>query len=247
MKTEVRDAARMVVNAVLPPRCLLCSEPVADTGALCASCFDTVEFITPPCCAKCGLPFRDAYAGAPEDLVCGACAKSPPAFDRARAVCLYTEHSRALITRLKHADRADYAPALSRWMVRAGADLLADADLLLPVPLHRWRLFWRTYNQAALLTRHIHQHTGISARYDILRRVKATPSQGRLSAAARRKNVVGAFAVRLKAEVAGRNVVLIDDVLTTGATLNACARALRQAGAKRVDALVASRVPAPQS
>jgi len=179
--------------------------------------------------------------------MCGACAKSPPRFARARAVFLYTENSRSLITRLKHSDRTDYAPALAVWMVRAGKDVLDGADLLVPVPLHKRRLIWRTYNQSALLTRHIHKLTGIPARYDILKRVKATPSQGRLSAGARRKNVAGAFFVRLPAAIANRRVVIVDDVLTTGATLNACARVLLDSGAKQVDALVAGRVPAPRS
>ena len=198
------------------------------------------------------LDHRDAgedgeqqIAGPEEDLICGACAKVPPVFDRARAVFLYTEHSRSLITRLKHSDRTDFAPAMSRWMARAGRALLDDADLLLPVPLHRWRLFWRTYNQSAILARHIHNQTTVEVRFDVLRRVKATPSQGRLSAGARRRNVSGAFEVGTPETVADRHVVLVDDVLTTGATLNACARVLRQAGARRVDALVAARVPAP--
>jgi ComF family protein len=130
-------------------------------------------------------------------------------------------------------------------MARAGRALLDDADLLLPVPLHRWRLFWRTYNQSAILARHIHNQTTVEVRFDVLRRVKATPSQGRLSAGARRRNVSGAFEVRTPDIVADRHVVLVDDVLTTGAMLNACARVLRQAGARRVDALVAACVPAP--
>lgn len=246
-KLDIQSTLRRVIDAVLPPRCLMCGAMVADPGALCSTCFEKVEFIAPPLCYSCGLPFRAPFAGDSEDLICGACAKSPPRFARARAVFLYTENSRSLITRLKHSDRTDYAPALSGWMVRAGKDILEAADLLVPVPLHNWRLMWRTYNQSALLTRNIQKLTGVPARYDILKRVKATPSQGRLSAGARRRNVSGAFSVRLPDVIANRRVVIVDDVLTTGATLNACARVLLESGAKQVDALVAGRVPAPRS
>ena len=189
----------------------------------------------------------DATIDANTTLECGACLESPPVYDRVRAVFVYNADSRSLITRLKYGDRTDHAPALARWMNRAGNRLLDDADFMMPVPLHRWRLVSRTFNQSTLLARHLSKISGVPAKFDVLRRTKATPQQGRLSAQARRRNVASAFSVVSPDRVAGRCIVLIDDVLTTGATLNACARALRAAGAAQVDALVAGRVPAPAS
>lgn len=234
-----------LVDAVIPPRCLQCGEVVANTGALCAQCFDKISFITSPFCQFCGVPFSDSYLENPDSLTCGACAQNPPAFERARAVIVYNDDSRSLITRFKYADRTDLAPAFARWMTRVGGDLLADADVVMPVPLHRWRLLTRTYNQSAYLARRIAKLSGVPVEYGVLRRVKATPSQGGLSAAARRRNVAAAFAIKKPEAVTGKRVVLVDDVLTTGATLNACARALRQSGAAAVDAIVIGRVPAP--
>lgn len=241
----LRDLGLRVIDAVMPPRCVRCGTIVATAGALCAECFDQVAFITEPFCVRCGVPFTDVYAPSRGDLTCGACLKDSPQFGRARAVFVYTPESRVLVTRLKFADRTDLAPTLARWMVRAGSDVLAEADLIIPVPLHRWRLLSRTYNQSTLLARHISKQSGVAAEFHAVRRVKATPRQGGLSARARRRNVTRAFEVRLPRRIAGQNILLVDDVLTTGATLNACARVLMSAGAKRVDALVAGRVPAP--
>lgn len=244
---RLRAIARRALDAVMPPRCLKCGSIVADPGALCATCFDAVTFIMSPFCIRCGIPFIDVYAGTPDTTMCGACVEQSPQFDRARAVFVYNDDSRPLIIRLKHADRTDLTPALGRWMVRAGAAVLEDADLIIPVPLHRWRLFARTYNQSALLCLWVSRLTGIPAAYQVLRRTKPTPSQGGLSATARRRNVANAFSVKNPSAVAGKRIVLIDDVLTTGATLNACARTLRQSGAVSVDALVVGRVPSPRS
>lgn len=242
---RLKALGRRGLDAVMPPRCLMCGVVAADPGALCATCFDDVTFITPPFCARCGIPFVDRFADEGATAICGACAKRSPSFDKARAVCVYDERSRSLITRLKYADRTDFTPALGRWMVRAGAELLAKADLVVPVPLHRWRLLTRTYNQSALLARWVSRLSDVPANYNALRRTKSTPSQGGLTASARRQNVARAFSVTAPSAITGKRIVLIDDVLTTGATLNACANALIHAGAAGVDALVVARVPAP--
>lgn len=237
---------RFVLDALLPPRCLVCGATVADAGALCAECWSRLTVLGPPWCAACGYPFEyelgEGAAGA--EVLCGTCLKERPPFDRARAALRYDEASKGLILGFKHGDRTDAAPALGRWLARAGAELLAEADLVAPVPLHRWRLFRRRYNQAALLARELARAAAKPYCPDLLERRRATPSQGHLSAAERRRNVAGAFAVpaRHRAELAGRCVLLVDDVLTTGATAGACARALLAAGAEAVDLLTLARV-----
>lgn len=208
--------SRAAFDVLLPPRCLACGEIVAEPGTLCAGCWPHLAFLGPPMCACCGYPFdHDTGTGA----LCGACLRAPPVFDRARSVLRYDDHSRELVIAFKHRDRTDAARGYARWMARAGADVLADAELLVPVPLHRLRLLARRYNQSAELARALVRETGVLCAPDLLARTRRTPSQGRMSATQRRRNVQGAFAVRgaWRDRVAGRSVVLIDDVLTTGA------------------------------
>jgi ComF family protein len=236
----IRRAARMALDLVLPPLCLACRKPVGEPGALCPTCWGAVRFIGSPLCDRCGLPFEHAQATA----VCGECLAHPPSFGRARTVMRYDEASKPLILRFKNADRVHAAPALARWIARAGGDVLATADLLVPVPLHWRRLFRRRYNQSALLAKALARQTGIAWSPDALARLKPTPSQGGLSARERRLNVRGAFKVppRRRPLIYGKRIVLIDDVLTTGATLDSAARALLRAGAGAVDALAIARV-----
>jgi ComF family protein len=168
----------------------------------------------------------------------------PPAYHRARAAVRYDDVARTLVHALKYGDRLDLAPTMGRWMARAGRELLADADALIPVPLHWRRLWTRRFNQSALLAKTIGQENGIAVADTALKRVKATAQQVGLSQAERAQNVQGAFRVptERKAEVAGRRLILIDDVLTSGATSDACARALLRAGARNVDLLVFARL-----
>jgi len=241
---SLRRAGARALDAVLPPRCLRCGVTVEAVGALCAACWGTMAFLGPPCCACCGYPFEfDPGPGA----LCGACTRAHPAYGRARAVLRYDDASRELILAFKHADRTDGAPAYGAWLARAGGELLADAELIAPVPLHWSRLFARRYNQAALLAWALGRQSGIPVLPDLLHRRRRTPSQGRLSATARRRNVAGAFSVRLprRPEIAGRRVLLVDDVLTTGATAEACARVLLREGAAAVDVLTLARVVRP--
>jgi ComF family protein len=170
----------------------------------------------------------------------------PRAFDRARAACLYDEASRDLILKLKHADRTDLAGLMARWLSRSARPLLDDVDLVVPVPLHRWRLLRRRYNQAAEIARPLARGQGLPFLPDALERVRDTAIQGGKSATGRRRNVAGAFAVRetMRDRLAGRRVLLVDDVLTTGATAQACARALKAAGAAAVHLAVIAKVRA---
>lgn len=235
----------VAINVLLPPQCLGCARMVDKPGTLCGPCWERVDFLGPPLCARCGYPFEFDHG---EDALCGDCVRQPPAFDRARAVVRYDEASRDLILGFKHADRTYAAPAFAGWMARAGAALLAEAEVIAPVPLHRLRLFSRRYNQAALLAHGLSRASGVGIVPDLLVRKKHTRPQGRLSRSQRALNIQGAFAVKAgrKADLKGRRVLLIDDVLTTGVTAAACAKALRRAGAGAVDVLTLARVVRPK-
>ncbi|MFM9843380.1 MAG: ComF family protein [Dongiaceae bacterium] len=244
MRPLLRRSAQGLLTAILPPRCLKCGIVVDTAGALCPACWTKLSFIDPPCCACCGFPF-EFHQG--DGALCGACMREPPDFARARSVLRYDEASRELVLRFKHADRTGSAPAFAAWLKRAGAELLVDADLLAPVPLHWTRLLARRYNQAALLTRELARLTGKPAVQDLLIRRRRTPSQGGLGAAGRESNVTGAFRVhpRHAARLKGQRILLVDDVLTTGATAAACTRTLRRGGAQAVDVLTLARVVRP--
>ncbi len=244
MRVQTSHLARLALDAVVPPACLLCRETVETPGQLCASCWSSITFIAEPQCVQCGVPF--SFETGPETL-CAACIADPPEYDAARAAMVYDEAARRLVIAFKHLDRLEGAPSFAEWMIRAGRALLEDDPLLVPVPLHRWRLLTRRYNQAALLAKAIAEKSGCAWDPLLLRRTKATPSQRGLSAKGRLRNVSGAFALRpdKSAQIEGRPVVLIDDVLTTGATVNACARLLRHAGASRIGVLTLARVAGP--
>jgi ComF family protein len=241
-RATVTTAARLFLNSLLPPQCLGCHALVDTPGRLCSDCFSHFTFIAPPHCDRCGTPFEGAII---DDLVCGACLKDPPVYERARAAFVYNSASRTLVLKFKHGDRTDAAAHLARWLQRAGSDLIARCDVIVPVPLHRWRFLMRSYNQSALLARALGALAEKPVMVDALARIKATPTQGGLDRISRRRNVAKAFAARR--DIAGKRVLLIDDVLTTGATTDACARTLFAADAAAVDVLVLARVPGPGS
>ncbi len=236
----VRDA---MLDAVLPQLCLACSEPIATAG-LCSGCWQRIGWIAAPVCVCCGTPLEIASETARR---CIPCTDAVPVVARMRAALRYDEHSRSLVLGFKHADRLHAAPCFAQWLTAAGAELLADADLIVPVPLHWTRLAWRRYNQSAILARLVAYATDRPFIADMLIRRRRTPSQGELGPTARRQNVSGAFALarRYRARAAGMRILVIDDVLTTGATLDACARTLLHAGARQVDALTLARVVRP--
>jgi ComF family protein len=235
-----RAAWRLALDIALPTLCISCREPVHGEG-VCAACWAKLSFIAKPYCPRLGSPF--VYDPGPELLSMEAIA-NPPAYDRARAAVRYDDVARTLVHALKYQDRTDLAPAMGRWMARAGEELLQDADMLIPVPLHWRRGFGRRYNQSGLLARAIARQSSVALAGEVLRRVRATEQQVGLSRAQRASNVQGAFQVSVdrQSEVAGRRVVLVDDVLTSGATVDSCARALLRAKAAHVDVLVFARV-----
>lgn len=243
----LQAVARAVLDTLLPPMCLSCDAPVGAPGQFCAACFAATRFITAPCCDGCGRPFGHAGQAGPGG-VCADCVASPPPWRRARAALVYDAQSRRVVLPLKYADRTELAAALAPLMARAGAALLAGAELLVPVPLHRARLVSRRYNQAALLGLALARRSGVAALPDALLRTRPTAPLEGLNREARARMVDDAFAARPSrlAALVGRRVVLIDDVLTSGATAAACTRALLAAGVASVDVLVAARVADPQ-
>ena len=236
----LRSLTRFALDIALPTLCVSCREPVTGDG-LCPECWNRLSFIAPPYCARLGIPF--VYDPGPGLLSMEAIAH-PPAYQRARAAVRYDDVARTLVHALKYQDRTDLAPTMGRWMARAGHELLSEADAIIPVPLH-WKRSWsRRYNQSGALARVIEKQTGVSVVSDALVRIRQTEQQIGLSKAERARNVQGAFKVskEKKSRVEGQRIVLIDDVLTSGATADACARALLRAKAKSVDVLVFSRV-----
>jgi ComF family protein len=232
-----------VLDLALPPLCAACRAPVEGRG-VCPACWSKLSFITRPYCERLGTPF--VYDPGPGILSMEAIA-DPPAYNRARAAVRFDEISRALVHALKYGDRLDLAPMMGRWISQAGRELLAEADALVPVPLH-WRRLWaRRFNQSAMLAATVSRQTGVPVAAGALKRVKPTAQQVGLSRTERAENVQGAFRVPAdgKAAVTGRRLVLIDDVLTSGATVDGCARALLRAGAANVDVLIFARVAEP--
>jgi len=244
-ESGLRRAGRSILDLFYPPQCIACRQPVADPHGLCPDCWRSLHFLEGAVCATCGLPFEIDPG---ESTPCAACIAHPPAFDRARAILRYDDGSRKAVLALKRADRLDLVPAFGRWLERTGRELLQRSDLIVPVPLHRFRLWQRRFNQSAELTRALSRLSGVPADPLALARTRPTPSQGEMpSAGARRRNVRGAFTVPSgrKARVQGKRVLLVDDVLTTGATVNACAKALKRAGAAEVYVLALARVVRP--
>ncbi len=211
-------------------------------ASLCADCWRQLTLIGPPMCRHCGYPLPQVVA---DDPLCGECAAQPPIYDRARAALRYDDGSRGIILRFKHADRTDIVQTFGRLMTNAGQELFDRSDLIVPVPLHRWRLLQRGYNQSAMLAHALQRATGIAAVPDLIQRTTATASQQGLSGDQRLRNITSS-AFRLhpwhRSKIAGKNVLLIDDVLTTGATITACTRVLRAGGAQLVHVLTLARV-----
>ena len=244
LRPALTRLGRVALDMLLPPRALDEGAPGAEAvqwRGLTPGAWSRIAFIAPPVCDACGAPFD--YDRGP-GVLCADCLARRPAFDRARAACLYDEHARDLILKLKHADRTDLAGLFAGWLARGAADLLPDVDAVAPVPLHPWRLLRRRYNQAAEIARPLARRIGAAYLPDALTRRRATPTQAGKAGEARRRNVEGAFAVApsWRKRLAGRRVLLVDDVLTTGATAEACAMALKDAGAIRVDVAVIARV-----
>lgn len=241
MQNLAQKASRLVASVLFPDTCLACRTHVAARGTLCPDCWGRLHFIAEPVCAVSGTPFQHEFG---DNMVSAEALADPPPWRRARAAVLHDGIARQLVQRLKYGDQTELAPWMAKWMLRAGHPLVAESDIVVPIPLHPRRYLARRYNQSAELARAIAAESGLAFEPAALARIKATRQQVGLTAIQRQANVRGAFRVGNEAEirVASRSVLLVDDVYTTGATISAATRALLRAGATQVDVLTFSRV-----
>ncbi len=237
LTAPIRAAGKLLLDFALPARCPGCGEVIEQVGAFCATCWSRLEWLGNAGCNRCGLPL----AGTEIDI-CGRCLADPPTVERMRAAVAYDEVPRSIALKLKYGRKVALARTMARYMAPLGGDWPADA-IVVPVPLHRWRLWGRGFNQSALVARELARMWRLRADVTALRRVKRTRPLKGLNHVQRRKAVAGAF--RATSKLDGRSVILIDDVLTSGSTAEACARALRRAGAGRVELICWARVVRP--
>ena len=236
---SLRTVGRAVIDYALPPRCAGCGEVIVDVGAFCPPCWGNMDWLGNEGCQRCGLPLVGTEAD-----TCARCLADPPKLDRIRAAVAYDELPRSIALRLKYGRKVGLARTMARYMAPLKGAWDDDA-LLIPVPLHRWRLWGRGFNQSILVARELARSWHLPAEHGVLRRTKRTQPLKGLSHQQRRKAVSGAFHVADGNILAGKTVVLVDDVLTSGSTAEACARALRQAGAARVELICWARVVRP--
>lgn len=240
-KNALHNIFDICIDNILPPRCVVTGDIVEKQGVISAKAWQDLEFISQPHCITCGFPFDYQFD---KDSTCTSCLDHQPPYQSHRSVVTYNTTSRAIILGFKHADKTHAVSSFTPWLKRAGEDILKNCDALIPVPLHYWRLVYRRYNQSALIAKALGDAIEKPVWLNHLKRIKATPSQGRLKAKERHKNVKRAFAVneQNKQDIKGKTIVLIDDVYTTGATIKECSKTLLKAGAKEVRALTLARV-----
>lgn len=236
-----RRVGGLLLDQLYPPVCLNCETAVAATDALCGRCFAALRPITAPLCPRLGTPFEVALG---PDTISAEAIADPPPFDRARSAVLYGEVARRLVSRLKYGDRPELAKFCGRLMAGAGSEFWDADPVLVPVPLHRFRQFERRYNQSTELARALGKVTGTTVDPLLVSRTRRTKQQVGLSGEARQRNVAGAFTARpdALARLRGRGVVIVDDVLTTGATVKAVTRTLRRVGVEQIDVITFARV-----
>jgi ComF family protein len=236
IKTVLSDIVKATRILMFPPTCLLCKSLISCIGAVCPTCWCQIRFIERPFCEVMGTPFAFEHG---EGIISSSAIADPPPFHRARSVVTYGVLIRKLVQRLKYYDHIDLAPWMAAWMARAGAELITDCDLIVPVPLYRWRYFFRQFNQSTELGRALSLKVEKPLSTNVLFRVRKTKPQVGLVRRQREENVKNAFQVPLEMHdyVKGKTILLIDDVYTTGATVKAATKSLMQAGAKSVDIL----------
>lgn len=239
-KEIIKPVANAVLDTIFPPRCISCNKFVGTQGSLCTDCWEDINYLSDPCCDICGIPFEFNIE---QGALCGACIAHKPSYDKARSVFLYDDNSRSLITSFKYGDKTQNAVSFAKWLERVGKEFFEEADIVAPVPLHRFKLFLRRYNQSVLITNALKLPKNANLINKLLVRNKYTSPQAGLTTKQRILNVKGAFKVNLRynEEVKGKVIVLVDDVMTTGSTVEICSRVLKKQGAKKVYILTVAR------
>jgi len=243
VQKPIKNYFYWALDIILPPRCTLCDQRVLDQHVLCSDCFDSLKFITDPCCVCCGYPFElasDSYA--PDKTKCAKCLEKTPSFSHLRSCLVYSTHSKKLVLGFKHGDKTYMAKLIGRLLYQSGQTMFKAHQVIVPVPLHSSKLRKRKYNQAGLMAQALSYYTGLSCHHNVLFRCKKTLPQGHLTSTKRHENVKKAFDVKNKADVKNKSILLIDDVYTTGATIHECVKILKRAGAKEIDVLTLARV-----
>lgn len=235
-----KNIFNIITNLIFPPRCLNCGEELYNKTGLCIKCFKKLNFITSPKCDICGYPF-EIDMSEDKNLICPNCLKKNFKFNKARSVFTYNDITKKLILAYKHSRHIELAPFFSKIMLQAGSELLKETDLIIPVPISKLRLIKRGYNQSSLLAKHIGKHKKIKVSFNNLIRYKHTAYQGNMHIKQRRENVRNAFVIKNANKIRNKNILLIDDVFTTGATINECIKTLKKAGANKVFALTIAR------
>jgi ComF family protein len=243
----IKFASQIALDQLIPPTCLSCGDITSSSAGLCNACWPTISFISSPLCSSCGKPFDlENDIEISSGTLCAACIKQPPSFSIMRSALLYDDSSKAMILGFKHSNRLEAAPLFTKWLCGADSEIFNGAELITAVPLHWRRLFKRKYNQSAILANAVGKKRLIRSIPDLLQRHRHTETQGQLSRLQRRANVRGAFKLnnRYRIEVQNNVIILVDDVVTSGATIDACTRVLLNAGAAEVRVLTLAR---PQS
>lgn len=244
----VMSLSQSLVDLILPPRCIVSGEIVDSQGMLSPEAWGDLNFIADPQCHRCGFPFDFDSGEIKEGNICLGCSKTPPRYDKARSALVYDDASRDVILGFKHGDQTASVPSFVPWMMRAADKIMDQTDYIIPVPLHRWRLMRRRFNQAGLMAQYLSKAAHVPTLLDGLVRKRATQTQGHLNSSERKKNVKNAFSVHPKQVTAlkGKSVLLIDDVYTTGATIDECTKILLKVGVSSVNVLTLARVVKPQ-
>ena len=237
-----------LIDFILPPRCIVTGEIVDRQGMIAPEIWGQLNFISDPQCVRCGYPFDFEQKGVGINNLCASCLRQPPIYGKLRSSLFYDNTSRDIILAFKHGDRTHAAPSFMPWLYQAGRELIDQVDFIVPVPLHRYRLLKRRYNQAAILAQYFSKETNIPCLLRALKRQKYTQTQGYLRESARKRNVKNAFSISSKEadKLKGTRILLIDDVYTTGATVTECANTLLNVGVSNVDVLTIARVVKPQ-